>query len=78
MEAVARTYSVKKVFLKISQNSQKDTSVGDSFCCRPETCNFTKKETLAHMYFPVNFVKFLKTPFFIEHFGGYFFWLKLY
>ena len=31
--------------------------------CRPEACNFIKKETLAR----VNFAKFLRTPFFIEH-----------
>ena len=28
---------------------------------RPEACNFIKKETLAQV-FPVNFVKFLRTP----------------
>ena len=37
--------------------------------CRPEACNFIKKETLAR----VNFAKFLRTPFFIEHFW----WLLL-
>ena len=29
-------------------------------------CNFIKKETLAQV-FPVNFEKFLRTPFFTEH-----------
>ena len=32
-----------------------------------EACNFTKKE-IQHRCFPVNFVKFLRTSFFIEHF----------
>ena len=32
----------------------------------PETCNFIKKETL-HRCFPVNFAKFLRTPFLTEH-----------
>ena len=31
-----------------------------------EACNFMKKRLL-HRCFPVNFVKFLRTPFFIEH-----------
>ena len=31
----------------------------------PETCNFIKKETL-HRCFPVNFAKFLRTPFLTE------------
>ena len=34
--------------------------------CRPEACNFIKKR-FWHRCFPVNFVKFLRTPFFIEH-----------
>ena len=33
---------------------------------KPEACNFTKKR-LWHSCFPVNFVKFLRTPFWIEH-----------
>ena len=32
----------------------------------PQACNFIKKETLPR-YFPVNFAKLIKTPFFIEH-----------
>ena len=31
-----------------------------------QACNFFKKETLATV-FPVNFVKFLRTPYFTEH-----------
>ena len=29
----------------------------------PEACNFTKKENLVQVFFPVNFAKFLKIPF---------------
>ena len=39
----------------------------------PKACNFIKKETLARRCFPVNFVKFLRILFFIEHFW----WLLL-
>ena len=63
-EAVARRCSVKKVFLEISQNSQKNTCARVSFLisCRPEACNFIWKR-LWHRCFPVNFTKFLRTPF---------------
>ena len=47
-EAATISVLYKKVFLKISQNSQ--------------ACNFVKKETLTQG-FPVNFAKFLRTPF---------------
>ena len=30
---------------------------------KPEACNFIKKETLTQVFFPVNFVKFLRTAF---------------
>ena len=33
---------------------------------RPQACSFIKKR-LWHSYFPVNFMKFLRTPFYIEH-----------
>ena len=46
-EAVAQSYSIKKVFSQISQNSQENT------CAR--------------VCFLVNFVKFARTLFFIEH-----------
>ena len=54
---------MKKVFLEISQNSQENT------CDR---VSFLIKLTLAQV-FPVNFAKFLRTPFFIE----YLWWLLL-
>ena len=60
LEAVVQGCSVKKVFLKISQNSQENTF--------PESkaCNFIKKR-LCHRYFPANLGKFLRTTIFIEH-----------
>ena len=65
-EAFVQRCSVKKVFLEISQNSQENTSgLG------PATL---LKKRLWHRCFPVNFVKFLRTPFFTEHLG----WLLLY
>ena len=57
-EAVIRRYSVKKVLLKVSQNSQKNT------CARVSTL---LKKRLWHKCFPVNFAKFLRTSFIIEH-----------
>ena len=56
LEAVAQMCSVKKIFLEISQNSQE--------AMRPATL-FKKK--LSHRCFPVNFGKYLRTPFFTEH-----------
>ena len=64
----------KEVFLEISQNSQENTCAKVSFLiklwssdlqisCRPQTCNLIKKETLAQV-FPVNFAKFIRTPFY--------------
>ena len=53
----ARRCSVRKVFLKISQNSQENTIVRVSFL----------KTWLWHRCFPVNFAKFLRIPFFIEY-----------
>ena len=52
LEAVVQWCSVKKVFLKISQNSQKNTCARVSFLisCRPRACNFVKKETLAQVF----------------------------
>ena len=49
----------KKVFLKISQNSQGNTCIKDSFFLRPA---FLLKTRLWHRCFPRNFAKFLRTP----------------
>ena len=67
-EAVVQRCSVKKMFLKISQNSQENTRVAVFFDkvanLRPATL---LKNRLRHRWFPVNFAKFLKTSFLIEH-----------
>ena len=55
----------KKVFLEISQNYQENT------CLRPATL---LKKRLWHRCFPVNFVKFLRTPF-LQNTSG---WLLLF
>ena len=60
----------KKVFLKILQNSQEKHLCQSLFFNKvaglsPSACNFIEKETW-HRCFPVNFPKFLRTPFFIE------------
>ena len=57
--------SKKKVFLKISQNSQKNVCARVSFLrksCRPQA-----KKGLWHRCFPVSFAKFSRTPFFTKH-----------
>ena len=53
LEAIAQRFSVKSVFLEISQNSQENTSA--------------RKKRLWHRCFPVNFAKFLRTHFLTEH-----------
>ena len=55
-EAVVQRCSVEKLFLEISQNSQENIYASVSFWKR-----------LWHMCVVVNFVKFLRRPFFIEH-----------
>ena len=66
-EAVVRRCSVKKVFLKISQNSQENTCARVSFLIKLQAPSATLlKKRLWHRCFPVNFVKFLGTLFFTE------------
>ena len=66
-EAVAQRCSVKKAFLKISQNSQENTYARVSLLIKPEAaCNFVKKEALA-LVFSCEFCEFLRTSFFIEY-----------
>ena len=55
-------YFIKKLFLKISQNSQKNNSVRKSI--------YSKKDCSS--CFTVNFAKFLRTPFLLETSGGCF------
>ena len=66
-EAVAQRCSVKKMLVETSKNSQKSTCARVSFliiCLRPVTL---LKYRLCERCFPVNFAKFLKTPFLTEH-----------
>ena len=58
IEAVVQMCPVKKVFLEISQNSQENTQAA------PATL---LKKRIWHRCFPVDFAKFLRTPFLIEH-----------
>ena len=63
-EAVGQRRSVKKVFLEISENSREDTCARASFLIKLQAaCNFIKTR-LWDRCFPVNFLKFLRTPFF--------------
>ena len=64
-----RRCSVKEVFLEISQNSQ------EKYLCQSLFLNKVAglrpaallKKSFWHRCFPVNFAKFLRTPFFTEH-----------
>ena len=59
---------VKKVFLKISQNSHENTCARVSFLIKLQARGLLLlKKRLWHRCFLVNFAKFLRTPFFIEH-----------
>ena len=60
--------SEKKVFLEISQKWKENTCDKVLFLIKLEAsaCNFIKKEILTQV-FPVNFVKFVRTPFRTEH-----------
>ena len=72
---VTRRYSVKKMFLKISQNSQENTCARVSLLMKLQSWPATSlKKRLWHRRFPVNFEKFLRTLTFIEHLW----WLLLY
>ena len=62
-EPAAQRCSVKKVFLKVSQNSQENTCARVSFLTKMQV----SAKRLWHRYFPVNFVKILRTRFLTEH-----------
>ena len=62
-EAVAWRFSLKEVFLKISQNSQENACVEVSFF-EASGCNFIKKETPVQA-FSCEFSKVFKNSFFI-------------
>ena len=63
-----RRFSVKNVFLKISQNSQENTCARVSFWIKLQTssCNFIKKQTLAQV-FSCTFCEIFKNTFFTEY-----------
>ena len=65
VEAVSVRCSIKKVFLKISQDSLENTRVGVSFLIRLQACNFIKKET-ATQVFSCKFCKIFKNIFFFR------------
>ena len=65
-EAVALRCSVRKVFLEICQNPLENTCARNSFLIKLHAQALLKK-SLWHRCFPVNFAKFLRTPFFTEH-----------
>ena len=60
--------SRKKVYLKISQNSQENTCTRVSLLIKFKARHVTLfKKSLWHRCFPVSFVKFIKDTFFTEH-----------
>ena len=64
---VRKSCSVKKVLLKILQNSQKNTCTRASFLIKLQTAgNFIKKEALAQVFF-FQFCEMFMNIFFIEH-----------
>ena len=63
MEAVIQRYSLKKMFLKILENSRENPCARASFLIKLQL-----KKRLRPSYFPVNIANFLRTPFFIQHF----------
>ena len=67
-EAVAQSFSVKKVFLEILQNSQEITCAGFSLLIKLQVKvgSFILKKTLAQVL-PVHFAEFRRTPFRTEH-----------
>ena len=70
-QAVAQRYSIKHVFLEISQIHKKTTVTESLF--RPATL---LKARLWHICFHVNFAKFLRTPSVTEHFRTTAFWSR--
>ena len=64
-EAVSQSCSVKKLFIEISQNSQENTFARVSFLLK--LLKKLLKKRLWHRCFPVNFAKFWRISFLIEH-----------
>ena len=57
------------MFLEISQSLQENTCARASYLIKLQAsaCNFIKKKNLWYRCFPVNYAKFLRTPFLTEH-----------
>ena len=82
-EVIVRRCSLEKMFLEILQNSQETTCTRVPFLIKLQACArvsfLTKlpatllKKRLWHGCFPVNFAKYLRTPFLTKHFW----WLLL-
>ena len=70
-------YSVKKSFLEISQNVQKNTCARVSFLMKLQTspCRFIKKETLAQV-FSCEFCEISKNTFLQSTYGQLFLCMK--
>ena len=61
-EAVTRSCSLKKMFLKVSQNLQKNTCARVSFLLKLQTSgNLIKNEALAQLFFYEIWEIFMKT-----------------
>ena len=69
-ERVSRMCSVKKVFLEISQNPQKNICARVSFLIKLKATLLKKR--LWHRCFHVNFAKFLRALFLTNTYGGCF------
>ena len=71
LEAVPQRFSVKEVFLEISQIHRKTPVPESLFLINLQASSLSpstlSKRRLCHRYFPVNFAKFLRTRFFAEH-----------
>ena len=70
-----RRSSIKKIFLKLSQNSQENTCFGVSILIKLQTEILLKKR-IQNRCCPVNFAKFLGTSFFRRPLGDCFCHLK--
>ena len=67
VEVVAQRCFIKKFFLEILQNSQENTCANKQTPVKtPQPATLLKKK-LWYRCFPVNFAKFLRTPFLTEH-----------
>ena len=65
-EAVLQRYSVRKVFFAKFSGKHQCQSLFFNSICRPEACNFIKRETLT-LVFSCEFCEISKHTFFIEH-----------